>query len=74
MYLLHAPQVLELQTFTTMPGIFRRQERSAWADANRGGQPTDSFLEGPVFDDAGNGALRACPGWDQQGDPCVELP
>lgn len=54
MYLLHAPQVLELQTFTTMPGIFRRQERSAWADANRGGQPTDSFLEGPVFDDAGN--------------------
>lgn len=54
MYLLHAPLVLELQTFTTMPGIFRRQERSAWADANRGGQPTDSFLEGPVFDDAGN--------------------
>lgn len=54
MYLLHAPQVLELQPFTTMPGIFRRPERSAWADANRGGQPTDSFLEGPVFDEVGN--------------------
>jgi gluconolactonase len=25
-----------------------------WADANRGGQPTDSFLEGPVFDDLGH--------------------
>jgi gluconolactonase len=46
--------VLELQPFTTMPGIFRRRERSAWADANRGGQPTDSFLEGPVFDEVGN--------------------
>ena len=28
--------------------------RSAWADANRGGAPVDSFLEGPVFDANGN--------------------
>jgi gluconolactonase len=28
--------------------------RSAWADANRGGSPVDSFLEGPVFDAADN--------------------
>ena len=37
-----------------MPEPFRRCERSDWADANRGGTITDSFLEGPVFDDAGN--------------------
>jgi gluconolactonase len=38
-----------------MPERFRRTgARSAWADANRGGQPTDSFLEGPVFDRAGH--------------------
>jgi len=54
LYLLQAPQVLELQAFTTMPQAFRRRTASVWADANRGGQPTDSFLEGPVFDDAGN--------------------
>lgn len=54
MYLLQAPQVLELQTFTSMPPSLRRRERSVWADANRGGVATDSFLEGPVFDDAGN--------------------
>ena len=32
MYLLQAPQVLELQTFTTMPASFRRPQRSVWAD------------------------------------------
>ena len=38
-----------------MPDRLRRTGvRSDWADANRGGQPTDSFLEGPVFDAAGN--------------------
>lgn len=37
-----------------MPDALRRRESSAWADANRGGQATDSFLEGPVFDEAGN--------------------
>jgi hypothetical protein len=54
LFLLQAPQVLELETFTTMPDRFRRREPSAWASANRGGQPTDSFLEGPVFDGDGN--------------------
>jgi gluconolactonase len=54
LYLLQPPQVLELETFTTMPEAFRRRVPSVWADANRGGQPTDSFLEGPVFDDQGN--------------------
>ena len=54
MFLLQAPQVRDLDVFTTMSAAFRRAERSDWADANRGGTITDSFLEGPVFDDAGN--------------------
>ena len=54
MFLLQAPQIRELDIFTTMPASLRRPERSDWADANRGGAVTDSFLEGPVFDDAGN--------------------
>lgn len=54
MFLLQAPQVRELELFTSMPETLRRRERSDWADANRGGAVADSFLEGPVFDDAGN--------------------
>jgi len=54
MFLLQAPQVRELEPFSAMPESFRRRERSVWAEANRGGTITDSFLEGPVFDDAGN--------------------
>lgn len=53
MFLLQSPQVRELELFSSMPEALRRRERSAWADANRGGAVTDSFLEGPVFDDAG---------------------
>lgn len=55
MFLLQQPQVRQAEVFTSMPERFRRTGvRSAWAEANRGGQPTDSFLEGPVFDTAGN--------------------
>ncbi len=54
MYLLQAPQLLDLEPFTSLPDELRRRQPSAWAEANRGGQPTDSFLEGPVFDQAGN--------------------
>ncbi|WPH17025.1 SMP-30/gluconolactonase/LRE family protein [Variovorax paradoxus] len=54
MFLLQPPEVRELEVFTRMPDALRRREPSAWADANRGGQATDSFLEGPVFDEAGN--------------------
>ena len=55
MLLLQPPQVRDTEVFTRLPDRFRRAgERSSWADANRGGQPTDSFLEGPVFDGAGN--------------------
>ncbi len=53
--LLQPPQVRDTEVFTRLPDRFRRTGvRSSWADANRGGQPTDSFLEGPVFDGAGN--------------------
>ena len=54
MFLLQAPQVRELSLFSAMPDALRRPRRSDWADANRGGTPADSFLEGPVFDEAGN--------------------
>jgi len=54
LFLLQPPEVRDLEVFTRMPDALRRREPSAWADANRGGQATDSFLEGPVFDDAGH--------------------
>lgn len=37
-----------------LPEALRRPRPSAWAQANRGGAPVDSFLEGPCFDAAGN--------------------
>ena len=54
MYFLNTPTTRELELFSSMPESFRRRERSAWADANRAGSIADSFLEGPVFDEAGN--------------------
>lgn len=55
MFFITAPEVRTTEVFTRLPDRFRRSAaRSEWADANRGGQPTDSFLEGPVFDTAGN--------------------
>lgn len=54
MFLLRQPEVRDLHPFTRLPDRFRRLVPSAWGDANRPGQTTDSFLEGPVFDTAGN--------------------
>ena len=42
------------EVFTRVPDKYRRLARTAWADANRGGEPVDCFLEGPSFDRAGN--------------------
>ena len=54
MWLLRAPEVRDAEVFSRLPDEFRRtKQRSDWADANRSGQATDSFLEGPVFDAAG---------------------
>jgi gluconolactonase len=55
MQLFQIPEVRETTVFTRLPDRFRRTGiRSDWADANRGGEPADSFLEGPVFDASGN--------------------
>jgi gluconolactonase len=54
MYLPAPPAVVDFAVWTTMPDHLRKPARSAWADANRGGAATDSFLEGPVFDVEGN--------------------
>lgn len=55
MNIIQRPVLLDAGIFTRMPAYYRRTGvRSVWADANRGGAPVDSFLEGPVFDAAGN--------------------
>jgi len=40
--------------FSRVPDKYRRMVTTAWADANRGGDPVDCFLEGPSFDRAGD--------------------
>jgi gluconolactonase len=54
MYLETPPRLIETQVFSAVPAEFRRNARSDWADANRPGAPTDSFIEGPSFDAGGN--------------------
>ena len=54
MFLLQPPRVADLQPFTRLPDRFRARQHSDWSRANRGGLPTDSFLEGPVVDDDGH--------------------
>jgi gluconolactonase len=55
MYLLEPARVRDLEVFSAMPDTYRRRGVTpGWAIANRGGAPTDSFLEGPVVDAAGN--------------------
>lgn len=49
------PRIRDLEVFTRLPNKYGRGDVSSpWADANRAGEPTHSFLEGPVFDAAGN--------------------
>lgn len=55
MFYKNIPDVQSAEVWTTMPDEFRpKGVRSEWADANRGGEPIDSFIEGPVFDKTGN--------------------
>ena len=55
MYLDQPPLLIETRVFSAVPDQFRRKGvRSTWADANRPGQPTDCFIEGPSFDAEGN--------------------
>lgn len=55
------PQVVEARVLTRMPKSLRSPRRTTWADANRGGEPIDSFLEGPAFDRGGNLYLTDIP-------------
>jgi len=50
-----SPIVKHAEVWTTLPDEFRQSAKAtAWAEANRGGEVIDSFLEGPVFDRHGN--------------------
>jgi gluconolactonase len=54
-YLETPPRLIETKVFSSMPEAFRRKVvRTEWADANRPGQATDCFIEGPSFDADGN--------------------
>ena len=54
-YLETPPRLIETRVFSALPEHFRRGGvRTEWADANRGGQPVDCFIEGPSFDAQGN--------------------
>ncbi len=55
------PQVIEATVLTRVPDALRRNQRSAWADANKPGQVADCFLEGPSFDRQGNLYLTDIP-------------
>lgn len=49
------PVVLDAEVFATLPDKYRRPNISSyWAERNRRGASTDSFLEGPSFDRDGN--------------------
>jgi hypothetical protein len=62
MYLDTPPRLIGTEVFSAMPDGFRRKgQRTDWADANRPGQPTDCFIEGPSL------ALR--DGIDDRHDP-----
>ncbi len=55
MYLDTPPILIKTEIFSSMPDEFRRKGvASEWADANRPGVATDSFIEGPSFDADGN--------------------
>ena len=55
MYLETPPKLIETQVFSAMPDHFRRKGvTTEWADANRPGNPTDCFIEGPSFDAEGS--------------------
>jgi len=48
------PEIVEATVLASLPEALRRRVPSAWANANRGGEVIDSFLEGPAFDREGN--------------------
>lgn len=59
----HAPPSETVgEIFSAVPDEFRRPKaRSEWGDANKPGQSVPCFIEGPVFDKAGNLYLTDIP-------------
>ncbi len=47
------PREIPARRLIRLPDHLRRLERTKWADANPGGAPVDSFLEGSAFDAQG---------------------
>src|SRR5262249_57143956 len=47
-------EIIEAETFTSLPAEFRKRRRTQWSDHNRHGQEVECFLEGPSFDRNGN--------------------
>src|ERR1700739_1522153 len=55
MYLDDPPRLIGTEVFSAMPDNFSgKGAATSWADANRPGQPTDCFIEGPSFDAEGH--------------------
>lgn len=54
MFLLTPPTIRQPALFSSLPERYRKRRQTEWSDANQGGRAIDSFLEGPVVDDAGN--------------------
>lgn len=54
MFFLNQPTVIEFTIWSTLPEHFRKPEVNEWGLSNRPHMTTDSFLEGPVFDQQGN--------------------
>ncbi|MDB5411941.1 MAG: SMP-30/Gluconolaconase/LRE domain protein [Rubritepida sp.] len=48
------PRVIATRVFTEVPAALRRNVVTDWSRANKFGQPSDCFLEGPCFDREGN--------------------
>ncbi len=47
-------EIIEAETFASVPAEFRKRRRTQWSDHNRHGQEVECFLEGPSFDRNGN--------------------
>lgn len=55
MWSLREPEVRSFEVFTQLPDRFRKRDvLTSWSKVNRLGVTGHSFLEGPVFDEAGN--------------------
>ena len=54
MFISSPPKVTTLEVWSRLPDRFRKPKLTEWSKVNQGGRASDSFLEGPVFDEVGN--------------------